>query len=90
MQNSSVSQNAMIISCGDSGKYLAAITFGSGVKIYERDDVGELMFFDCLQRAKTHLAMKGFQEALFELDSVYDEMIGEVACDSSVYTIPIP
>ncbi|KXF82013.1 DUF6482 family protein [Enterovibrio coralii] len=90
MQAHSSSQTAIIVSCGDSGKYLTAVDIGNGIKTYDRDKVGELIYFECLQRAKSHLAEKGFQEAELQIDSVYDEMIGEAACDSSSYTIPIP
>lgn len=80
---------AVIVSCGDTSKYLVGTSAGKGTVTYHRSADGDLQFFDCLNTAKEALTRQGFSSATLVIDSPYDEMIGEVRSEPGSYTIPL-
>ncbi|EOD78385.1 hypothetical protein RN22_04685 [Grimontia sp. AD028] len=80
---------AIIVSCGDTSKYLIGTSAGRGTVTYQRSKDGDLMFFECLNTAKEALTQQGFTSATLVMDNPYDEMIGEEASETSSHVISL-
>ncbi|USH01200.1 DUF6482 family protein [Grimontia kaedaensis] len=80
---------AIIVSCGDTSKYLIGTSAGRGSVTYQRSKNGDLMFFECLNTAKEALTQQGFTSATLVMDNPYDEMIGEEASETSSHIISL-
>ena len=78
---------AMIISYADSNHYLAGLEDGHGLFHALKSKRGELITYNSIIEAEHALASIGVKTATVQLQTAYDEMVGQTESSSSRYTV---